>query len=112
MRPPVLRPSAAASLVRLAATKHTTTTTAAAISSSSAPAASMTAGRVRSLSSTAPRRSGAGHGPQYDPPTGWLFGVKPGEKAEREGWEYVMYYGFLGGLGVFAVAYAFKPDTS
>ncbi|KAF3761459.1 hypothetical protein M406DRAFT_20385, partial [Cryphonectria parasitica EP155] len=64
------------------------------------------------FSSTTQRRAGAGHGPQYDPPTGWLFGVKPGEKAEKEGWEGLAYYGFGGSLLVFAVAYAFKPDTS
>lgn len=66
----------------------------------------------RALSATAQRRGGAGHGPEFDPPTGWLFGVKPGEKAEKEGWESLMFYGFGGSLLVFAVAYAFKPDTS
>ncbi|KAK0707476.1 NADH:ubiquinone oxidoreductase 11.6kD subunit [Lasiosphaeris hirsuta] len=64
---------------------------------------------TRAFSST-PRVSGGGA--QYDPPTGWLFGVKPGEKYEKEGWENLFFYGFYGSLGVFAVAYAFKPDTS
>jgi hypothetical protein len=54
----------------------------------------------------------ASHGSQYDPPTGWLFGVKPGEKYKPEGWENLFFYGFCGGMVVFAVAYAFKPDTS
>lgn len=54
----------------------------------------------------------ASHGSQYDPPTGWLFGVKPGEKYKPEGWENLFFYGFCGSLAVFAVAYAFKPDTS
>lgn len=100
---PTLRPSAAAaaSLVRSSASTTAATTTA---------STSMASLRVRSLSSTTPRRSGGA--PEYDPPTGWLFGVKPGEKAEKEGWENLAYYGFLGSLGVFAVAYAFKPDTS
>lgn len=62
--------------------------------------------------STTTRRAGGGGGAQYDPPTGWLFGVKPGEKYEKEGWENMFFYGFYGSLGVFAVAYAFKPDTS
>ncbi|KAK1759688.1 putative nadh-ubiquinone oxidoreductase [Echria macrotheca] len=61
--------------------------------------------------STTARRQGGG-GAQYDPPTGWLFGVKPGEKYEKEGWENIWFYGFYGSLGAFAVAYAFKPDTS
>ncbi|KAK0117534.1 hypothetical protein ONS95_011874 [Cadophora gregata] len=52
------------------------------------------------------------HEDHYDPPTGWLFGVKPGEKAEKEGWENVWMYGFFGSLAAGTVAYAFKPDTS
>ncbi|KAK0617139.1 ESSS subunit of NADH:ubiquinone oxidoreductase [Immersiella caudata] len=66
----------------------------------------------RNTFSTTTRRSGGGGAPQYDPPTGWLFGVRPGEKYEKEGWENIFFYGFCGSLGVFAVAYAFKPDTS
>ncbi|KAF1993382.1 hypothetical protein P154DRAFT_382205, partial [Amniculicola lignicola CBS 123094] len=54
----------------------------------------------------------AGHGDRYDPPTGDLFGVKPGEKYEKEGWESLWYWGVFGGFGVATVAYAFKPDTS
>jgi hypothetical protein len=52
------------------------------------------------------------HEDHYDPPTGWLFGVKPGEKAEKEGWEGIWVWGFFGSLGLATVAYAFKPDTS
>merc|ERR1711964_545458 len=52
------------------------------------------------------------HEDHYDPPTGWLFGVKPGEKAEKEGWEAIWVYGFFGSLAAGVVAYAFKPDTS
>jgi hypothetical protein len=52
------------------------------------------------------------HEDHYDPPSGWLFGVKPGEKPEKEGWETVWVWGFFGSLGLGVVAYAFKPDTS
>jgi hypothetical protein len=40
-----------------------------------------------------------------------LFGVKPGEKYEKEGWEGPIYWGFCGSMVVAVVAYAFKPDT-
>ena len=72
-------------------------------------ATAQTAAR-RQFSTTKATR--ASHGSQYDPPTGWLFGVKPGEKYKPEGWENLFFYGFCGSLAVFAVAYAFKPDTS
>lgn len=58
------------------------------------------------------QRRAASHGTQYDAPTGWLFGVKPGEKYQKEGWESIFYYGFFGSFVVFTIAYAFKPDTS
>ncbi|TGJ79233.1 hypothetical protein E0Z10_g9529 [Xylaria hypoxylon] len=61
---------------------------------------------------TASARTSASHGPQYDPPTGWLFGVKPGEKYQKEGWETPFFYGFCGSLLLAGVAYGFKPDTS
>ncbi|KZZ91446.1 hypothetical protein AAL_06682 [Moelleriella libera RCEF 2490] len=69
--------------------------------------------------SASTRRAGGGggsddhghHGSQFEPPTGWLWGIKPGEKAEPEGWEWPMYV-FGGSLVVAAVALAFKPDTS
>lgn len=54
----------------------------------------------------------ADHGDHYDPPTGWLFGVKPGQKYQKEGWENMWYYGFIGSLLAAGVAYVFKPDTS
>lgn len=47
----------------------------------------------------------------YEPPTGWLWGIPPGEQYQKEGWENVWYWGFYGSLGVAAVAYAWKPDT-
>ncbi|ORY62644.1 ESSS subunit of NADH:ubiquinone oxidoreductase-domain-containing protein [Pseudomassariella vexata] len=65
---------------------------------------------TRCFSATTARPSS--HGPQYDPPSGWLFGVKPGEKYQKEGWETPLYWGFFGSFIVAAVAYGFKPDTS
>lgn len=63
----------------------------------------------RSFSLTARRQGG---GSNFDPPTGWLFGVKPGEKYEREGWEIPFYTLFCGGVVGAGVVLAFKPDTS
>ncbi|KAI2633014.1 ESSS subunit of NADH:ubiquinone oxidoreductase [Hypomontagnella submonticulosa] len=72
---------------------------------------SSTTSTVRSFSATS--RAPASHGPpQYDPPTGWLFGVKPGEKYQKEGWETPFFYGFCGSIVLAAIAYGFKPDTS
>lgn len=76
--------------------------------SSSGPATAPTSARAFSATT----KTAASHESQYDPPTGWLFGVKPGEKYQKEGWETPFFYGFCGSLGLFAVAYAFKPDTS
>ncbi|KAK3191430.1 hypothetical protein K4F52_002641 [Lecanicillium sp. MT-2017a] len=66
---------------------------------------------MRSFSVTARRQGGGGGESQFDPPSGWLWGIKPGEKAEPEGWEWPMYI-FCGSLVVAGVALAFKPDTS
>jgi hypothetical protein len=57
-------------------------------------------------------RSDDSHGSHYDPPTGWLWGIPPGQKYEKEGWENAVYYGLCGSLVLAAVGYAFKPDTS
>ncbi|KAG9257785.1 ESSS subunit of NADH:ubiquinone oxidoreductase-domain-containing protein [Emericellopsis atlantica] len=65
---------------------------------------------ARSFSLTT-RRQGGGGGQQFDPPTGWLWGVKPGEKPEPEGWEWPMYI-FCGSIVVTAIAMAYKPDTT
>lgn len=62
--------------------------------------------------SSRPTLRAADHGDHYDPPTGWLFGVKPGQKYVKEGWENIWYYGFIGSFLVAGVAYVFKPDTS
>ncbi|KAL8953078.1 MAG: hypothetical protein Q9222_001071 [Ikaeria aurantiellina] len=66
---------------------------------------------LRPFSSTAIHQSGDAHS-HYDPPSGWLWGIPPGEKREKEGWENVWIYGFFGGLLMGVIAYAYKPDTS
>ncbi len=93
---PALLPRAA---VRAAARTNPSTTSAALVAAS----------RFRSFSMT-PRRAGGG-GMHYDAPTGWLWGVRPGEKYQNEGWEGPFFYGFWGSILVFMVAYAWKPDT-
>lgn len=68
--------------------------------------------RQRTLSNTTALRAGDhAHEDHYDAPGGWLFGVKPGEKYENEGWENVWYYGFCGSLVFGLVGYCYKPDT-
>jgi len=52
------------------------------------------------------------HGDHYDAPGGWLWGLRPGEKYEKEGWEDLFIYGFFGSFVVAGIAYAFKEDTS
>jgi hypothetical protein len=47
--------------------------------------------------------------PAYHPPTGWLWGVRPGEKPETEGWEVPMAFA-VASCAVFAIALAFKPN--
>ncbi|KAI9850224.1 MAG: hypothetical protein M1838_005994 [Thelocarpon superellum] len=70
----------------------------------------------RHFSSTRPQlaedpHAAAGDSP-YEPPSGWLWGVPPGEKYKKEGWEDIWFYGFFGSLGLGVVAYIFKPDTA
>ncbi|RAL17229.1 uncharacterized protein BO97DRAFT_401908 [Aspergillus homomorphus CBS 101889] len=73
--------------------------------------APLRAQNVQSFSTRSNLRA-ADHGDHYDPPTGYLFGLKPGQKYQKEGWENIWYYGFIGSLLVTGVAYVFKPDTS
>ncbi|KAF2755395.1 hypothetical protein EJ05DRAFT_488169 [Pseudovirgaria hyperparasitica] len=72
--------------------------------------------RLTSITAAAPfsttKKLPGGHESHYDPPSGWLFGVPPGQKYEKEGWENVWFYGFFGSFLVAGVAFAFKPDTS
>ncbi|CAG8972818.1 hypothetical protein HYALB_00007743 [Hymenoscyphus albidus] len=89
----------------------TQTPTAAARAISQARAMPIQSLATRTFTSTTIQRS-ADHADHYDPPSGWLFGVKPGEKAEKEGWENIWIYGFFGSLGLGVIGYAFKPDTS
>jgi hypothetical protein len=46
-----------------------------------------------------------------EPPTGWLWGVPPGQKYKNEGWEGLAFWGIGGSLVLTAIAYAYKPDT-
>ncbi len=72
-----------------------------------------TAAPIRQFSASAVTKgAAAGHEDHYDSPQGWLWGVKPGEKAEEEGWEKLMYWGFGGSMMLGVIGYAFKPDTS
>lgn len=65
----------------------------------------------RQISSTPARQSDHAHEDHYDQPGGWLFGVKPGEKPEKEGWENIWYYGFFGSIAFGVIGYWYKPDT-
>ena len=107
-------PSSSATLSRALAICTTTTTTTTPASTPTVAMASTSTSvvpaRFRYFSAT-PRRAGGG-GMQYDPPSGWLWGVRPGEKYQNEGWEGPFFYGFWGSMVVFVVAYAWKPDTS
>ncbi|ORY16692.1 ESSS subunit of NADH:ubiquinone oxidoreductase, partial [Clohesyomyces aquaticus] len=63
--------------------------------------------------SSQPTRSASeSHESKYDPPSGWLWGVKPGEKYEKEGWETVYFWGMGISVTLLVVGYAYKPDTS
>ena len=67
---------------------------------------------AKAFSTSKSMKADHAHEDHYDPPSGWLWGIKPGEKPEKEGWENAFIYGFFGSLIFGAVAYAFKPDTS
>lgn len=41
-----------------------------------------------------------------------MWGVPPGEKREREGWEIPFYVMYCGSLVVAVIAYTMKEDTS
>ncbi|KAK1767635.1 ESSS subunit of NADH:ubiquinone oxidoreductase-domain-containing protein [Phialemonium atrogriseum] len=104
---PMIRPSAAAVRAARAAVMQQPGATSALVAA--APRRHLP---TTTTTQTQMQSRAASHGSQYDPPTGWLFGVKPGEKYQKEGWENMFFYGFCGSLVVFTIAYAFKPDTS
>lgn len=52
-----------------------------------------------------------GHDSHYDPPGGWLWGIRPGEKYEKEGWE-SMAWVFVAAWVIGIAAYTMKEDTS
>lgn len=66
---------------------------------------------LRPLSTTPSLRSASSHEDHYDPPGGWLWGQRPGEKVEKEGWETIFTYGFFGAMAFLVVGYIYKPDT-
>ena len=80
----------------------------------STPTSSTQTTRAASTTSThaADEHGHTEHESHYDPPGGWLWGIRPGEKYEKEGWEGIFIYGFFGSVIVAGIAYAFKPDTS
>ena len=52
------------------------------------------------------------HEDHYDPPGGWLWGIRPGDKYEKEGWENIMIWGYCGSTVVAVIAYVNKEDTT
>jgi len=50
-----------------------------------------------------------GHSEHYDVAGGYLFGVKPGERREREGWEWMYYIFMFGGMAFITVGLFLKP---
>lgn len=53
--------------------------------------------------------------PQFNEPSGWLFGEKPpapGQKRVKEEWENIWYVGMFGSMAMAAVLLFYKPDTS
>ncbi|GJE87584.1 ESSS subunit of NADH:ubiquinone oxidoreductase [Phanerochaete sordida] len=69
----------------------------------------------RSLSAGGRRYASHGHGPQYNEPSGFLFGEKPlppGQKRKKEDWENMWYAGMYGTFALAAVLLYYKPDTS
>jgi len=61
------------------------------------------------------RRYASHEAPQYNEPSGWLFGEKPplpGQKRVKEDWENVWYIGMFGTMAFASVMLYYKPDTS
>ncbi|ETI26695.1 hypothetical protein G647_10355 [Cladophialophora carrionii CBS 160.54] len=53
----------------------------------------------------------SGHDDHFDAPSGWLWGIRPGEKYEKEGWEGLAWV-FVASWVVAIAAYTMKEDTS
>ncbi|KAF9015227.1 ESSS subunit of NADH:ubiquinone oxidoreductase-domain-containing protein [Cyathus striatus] len=74
---------------------------------------------LRTLRPSAPRfrgkRFGSHEAPQYNEPSGWLFGEKPpapGQKRVKEHWENIWIVGMFGSMVFAAVGLYYKPDTN
>ncbi|RMZ78216.1 hypothetical protein DV738_g4074, partial [Chaetothyriales sp. CBS 135597] len=52
------------------------------------------------------------HEDHYDPPGGWLWGVRPGEKYEKEGWERIFTWFYILPIVVGTIFYVNKEDTT
>jgi len=61
------------------------------------------------------KRYASHEAPQYNEPSGWLFGEKPppsGQKRVKEDWENLWYIGMFGTMAFASVMLYYKPDTS
>ncbi|KAF8237787.1 hypothetical protein L208DRAFT_1355780 [Tricholoma matsutake] len=61
------------------------------------------------------KRFASHEAPQYNEPSGWLFGEKPppaGQKRVKEDWENIWYIGMFGTMAFAAIMLYYKPDTS
>ena len=103
--------------------------------SSIALSRTLRASALRSLRRTGQRyASGHGHGPQFNEPSGYLFGEKvcvqiiyipavsfphmiftqplpPGQQRRKEPWERIWFWGMYGSIGVATILLYYKPDT-
>ncbi|KAJ4489326.1 ESSS subunit of NADH:ubiquinone oxidoreductase-domain-containing protein [Lentinula edodes] len=60
------------------------------------------------------RRSVSHGAPQFNEPSGYLFGEKPpapGQKRVKESWENIWYIGMFGSMAFAAVMLYYKPDN-
>ncbi|KAJ7487676.1 ESSS subunit of NADH:ubiquinone oxidoreductase-domain-containing protein [Mycena galericulata] len=76
------------------------------------PLRALPAGRLTRLRDV---RFASHDAPQYNEPTGLLFGEKPpppGHRRIKQPWENLWYYGMYGSMLVGGVLLYFKPDTS
>jgi len=77
--------------------------------------ASVVRGLRASSSRFQTKRYASHEAPQYNEPSGWLFGEKPpppGQKRVKEDWENVWYLGMFGTMAFAGVMLYYKPDTS